>query len=76
MPYGGKKKGADGGVDGLIWFRPDGKAIEKAVVSVKGGDTVGVGMIRELGNVVSVTEQRSAYSSRWQSRPGPWRSRP
>ncbi|KAK0331164.1 hypothetical protein LTR94_029995, partial [Friedmanniomyces endolithicus] len=48
MPYGGKKKGADGGVDGIIYFKPDGKRTERAIVSVKGGDHVGVGMIRDL----------------------------
>lgn len=48
MPYGGKKKGADGGVDGIIYFKPDGKRTEKALVSVKGGDNVGVQMIRDL----------------------------
>ena len=47
-PYGGKKKGADGGVDGIIYFKPDGKRTEKAIVSVKGGDNVGVAMIRDL----------------------------
>ena len=48
MPFGGKKKGADGGIDGLIYFKPDGKKTEKALVSVKGGDNVGVQMIRDL----------------------------
>ena len=48
MPYGGKKKGADGGIDGVIYFKPDGKHTEKALVSVKGGDHVGVQMIRDL----------------------------
>lgn len=48
MPYGGKKKGADGGIDGIIYFKPDGKRTEKAIVSVKGGDTVGATMIRDL----------------------------
>ena len=48
MPFGGKKKGADGGIDGLIYFKPDGKKTEKAIVSVKGGDNVGVQMIRDL----------------------------
>jgi DNA modification methylase len=51
VPYGGKKKGADGGVDGIIYFRPEGKSIEKAIVSVKGG-AVGVQMVRELATVV------------------------
>ncbi|WP_375272603.1 DNA methyltransferase [Sphingomonas sp.] len=48
MPFGGKKKGADGGVDGIIYFKLDGKKTEKAIVSVKGGDNVSVAMIRDL----------------------------
>jgi len=38
----------DGGVDGYLYFKPDGKIAEKAVVSVKGGGNVGVAMIRDL----------------------------
>jgi len=53
MPYGGKKKGADSGIDGLIYFKPDGRQTEKAIVSVKGGGTVSVPMIRDLGHVVN-----------------------
>jgi hypothetical protein len=52
VPYGGKRKGADTGIDGHIYFKPDGKATEKAIVSVKGGDNVGVAMIRDLAHVV------------------------
>jgi site-specific DNA-methyltransferase (adenine-specific) len=52
VPFGNKKKGADGGIDGLIYFKPDGKTTEKAVVSVKGGANVGVPMIRDLAHVV------------------------
>ncbi len=52
VPYGGKKKGADTGIDGLIYFKPDGKITERAIVSVKGGENVGVPMIRDLGHVV------------------------
>lgn len=48
LPFGGKKKGADGGVDGIIYFKPDGKRTEKALVSVKGGNNVSVNMIRDL----------------------------
>ncbi|WP_240653048.1 DNA methyltransferase [Sphingomonas crocodyli] len=48
MPFGGKKKGADGGIDGIIYFKPDGRRTEKALVSIKGGQNVGVQMIREL----------------------------
>jgi site-specific DNA-methyltransferase (adenine-specific) len=52
VPYGGKKKGADGGIDGLIYFRPDGRSTERAIVSVKGGANVSVAMIRDLGHVI------------------------
>ena len=52
IPFGGKKKGADTGIDGLIYFKPDSKTTEKAIVSVKGGEHVGVGMIRDLISVV------------------------
>jgi DNA modification methylase len=52
VPYGGKKKGADTGIDGHIYFKPDGKTTEKAVVSVKGGENIGVSMVRDLAHVV------------------------
>ena len=48
MPYAGRRKGADGGIDGIIYFKPDGRRTERALVSVKGGDHVGVTMIRDL----------------------------
>jgi site-specific DNA-methyltransferase (adenine-specific) len=48
VPFGGKKKGADTGIDGIVWFKPDGRTSEKAIVSVKGGEKVGVGMIKDL----------------------------
>ena len=51
VPFGGKKKGADGGIDGHIFFRSGAKTTEKAIVSVKGGG-VGVKDIRELIAVV------------------------
>lgn len=52
VPFGGKKKGADSGIDAVIYFKPDGKTTEKAVVSVKGGESVGVPMVRDLVGVV------------------------
>jgi site-specific DNA-methyltransferase (adenine-specific) len=42
------RKGADGGIDGNIYF---GRT-ERAVVSVKAGDNVGVAMIRDLRGVI------------------------
>ena len=52
VPFGGKKRGADSGIDGIIYFKPEGKATEKAIVSVKGGDNVNVAMVRDLGHVI------------------------
>ena len=51
VPFGGKKKGADGGVDGHIFFRSGAKTVEKAIVSVKGGG-VGIDDVRVLTRVV------------------------
>ncbi len=51
QPFGGKKKGADGGIDGLIYFRSDAKTTERAIVSVKGGG-VSVPMVRDLKGVL------------------------
>ena len=52
VPFGGKKKGADSGIDGFIYFKPEGKTTEKAIVSVKGGENVNVAMVRDLAHVV------------------------
>src|SRR5262249_47695311 len=43
QPYQGKKKGADSGVDGLIFFHDDKSGAKKIIVSVKGGDNINVG---------------------------------
>lgn len=56
-PYGGKKKGADGGIDGILFFRSDKDKTEKALISVKGGEHVGVGMVRDL---IAVVEREKA----------------
>jgi site-specific DNA-methyltransferase (adenine-specific) len=52
VPFKGGKKGADSGIDGFIYFKPEGKTTEKAIVSVKGGDNVNVAMVRDLAHVV------------------------
>lgn len=57
QPFKGGRKGADGGVDGYIWFQPDGRNHEKAVVSVKGGENVDVKMIRD---VIATVEREKA----------------
>lgn len=50
VPQGGRKRGADRGIDGIRWVRvgPREGDVERVLVSVKGGDTVGVAMIRDL----------------------------
>ena len=56
-PYGGKKKGADGGIDGILFFRGGKNDTQKALVSVKGGEHTGVGMVRDL---IAVVEREKA----------------
>jgi DNA modification methylase len=53
QPFQGKKKGADSGIDGIIYFQDDNGPPKKIVVSVKGGDNVNVGMVRDLAHVVA-----------------------
>lgn len=54
QPYQGKKKGADNGIDGLIYFQdePESNKTRKIVVSVKGGDKVDPKMVRDLKGVM------------------------
>jgi site-specific DNA-methyltransferase (adenine-specific) len=48
------KKGADGGIDGQIFFlRPDGGKVEKVIISVKGGKNLDAGMVRDLAGVLT-----------------------
>lgn len=52
-PAGGiKKKGADSGIDGLLFFQHDAKTTAKIVVSVKGGENVSVAMVRDFAHVI------------------------
>ncbi len=43
-----KQKGADKGIDGVLFFRPDSKTVETCIVSVKAGENIGVAMVRDL----------------------------
>jgi DNA modification methylase len=52
QPYQGKKKGADTGIDGLIYFQDDKTSAKKIIVSVKAGENINVAMIRDLGHVI------------------------
>jgi site-specific DNA-methyltransferase (adenine-specific) len=60
QPYQGKKKGADSGIDGVIYFQDD-KTIKKIIVSVKAGENVSVPMIRDLGHVVNREKASRGY---------------
>jgi site-specific DNA-methyltransferase (adenine-specific) len=59
VPWQGGRKGADTGIDGIIWFKPDGKRTEKAIVEVKGG---GVG-VKDIGRLAQVMEREGALLS-------------
>ena len=50
-PYGDKKKGADTGIDGLIYFTENKGIAKKAIVQVKSGNA-SVKDIRDLGHVI------------------------
>jgi site-specific DNA-methyltransferase (adenine-specific) len=56
QPYQGRKKGADGGVDGVMYFQDLNERrqpyVGKIIVSVKGGETVGVAMVKDLMTTV------------------------
>lgn len=52
QPYQGRKKGADGGTDGIIYFQDDKGTPKKIIVSVKGGENVTRTMIADLKNTV------------------------
>ena len=58
QPYKGGRKGADGGVDGLIYPEVGKGKTEKIIVSVKGGDNVGVLAIRDL--IATVSREKAA----------------
>ncbi|MGL4727762.1 MAG: DNA methyltransferase, partial [Bosea sp. (in: a-proteobacteria)] len=57
VPYRGGKKGGDGGVDGYIYFKPDGKITEKAIISVKGGGSLNPSMVKDL--IVTVDQEKA-----------------
>jgi DNA modification methylase len=63
QPFQGKKKGSDGGIDGLIFFQDDevgtkSTGAKKIIVSVKGGEHVGVTMVKDL--IATVEREKAA----------------
>jgi site-specific DNA-methyltransferase (adenine-specific) len=51
QPYGDKKKGADTGIDGYLYFMDEKNKVKKGIIQVKSGE-VGVGLIRDLVGVI------------------------
>jgi site-specific DNA-methyltransferase (adenine-specific) len=47
-----QKKGADRGIDGIVWLRPAKGTYEKAIISVKAGEHVSVQMLRDMRGTV------------------------
>ena len=56
VPWRGGRKGADTGIDGIIYFKPDGKRTEKAIVEVKGGGTG----VKDIGRLAQVMAREKA----------------
>jgi len=53
QPVSGKKKGSDKGIDGVIpFFAGPKEDYKRVIVSVKGGEHVNVGMVRDLKGVL------------------------
>jgi site-specific DNA-methyltransferase (adenine-specific) len=52
VPYGGKKKGADSGIDGYYYCKPDGKKTEAGIISVKAGENLHRDMVSDLRGVM------------------------
>lgn len=50
--YRERRKGADSGIDGIIYFRNGPMGTGRVIVSVKGGDNIGPDMIRALAGTV------------------------
>lgn len=50
--YRERKKGSDGGIDGVIYFRNGPWGVGNVIVSVKGGEHLGVQMVRDLRGTI------------------------
>jgi site-specific DNA-methyltransferase (adenine-specific) len=57
QPFRGGRKGADTGIDGVLYLKTGRTQSARAILSVKGGRNVGVGMVRDL---ISVVEREKA----------------
>lgn len=59
QPRDGGKKGADKGVDGLIYFQDDARNVGQSIVSVKGGENIHAEHVRDL--IGTVHSQRAKF---------------
>ena len=62
LPFGGRKKGADGGIDGLLYFNDldpatDKMTTQRAIVSVKGGLNADNAMVETL--IATIARERA-----------------
>ena len=52
QPWRGGRKGADTGIDGIVYLRTAKTRTDRAIVEVKGGEKVGVDVVHKLKSVV------------------------
>jgi site-specific DNA-methyltransferase (adenine-specific) len=56
QPWKGGRKGADTGIDGIVYLRTGKDKGQRAIIEVKGGETVGVDVVHKLKSVVEREE--------------------
>jgi len=52
QPWRGGRKGADTGIDGIVYLRIGKSQSQRAIIEVKGGESVGVDVVHKLKSVV------------------------
>lgn len=52
QPWKGGRKGADTGIDGIVYLRTGKSQGERAIIEVKGGEHVGVDVVHKLKSVI------------------------
>lgn len=52
QPWRGGRKGADTGIDGIVYLRTGKSRTDRAILEVKGGETVGVDVVHKLKSVI------------------------
>ena len=52
QPWKGGRKGADRGIDGVLYVEGPGRKTERCLISVEGGANIGVAMVRDLVGIL------------------------